>query len=59
MQARQESIKRSRKAFNLDDHAVGVVANKAGETFFLRKPVDEWTKANALHDPTHADLPSP
>ena len=50
MQARNECIKRGGQAFNLDDHAVGVVADKPGEVFFPCKPVNKRAKSDALND---------
>ena len=41
--------------FELDDDAIGVVADEAGEMFFSSQPIDERSKADALHDSADPD----
>ena len=41
--------------FDLDGHSAGIVADETGQSLFLRKAVDEGTKADALDDAAHRE----
>lgn len=37
-------------SININQHAGFIIAHPAFERVFLRKSINEWTKAHALHD---------
>ena len=41
------------RPLDLNGHAAGVVADEAGEALLRCEAVDEWAKADALHDAAH------
>jgi hypothetical protein len=51
----EEVVERGGGAFDFDGDAVRVVADEAGEQFFLGEAVDEGAKTDALHDAADAD----
>ena len=49
MNARDKCVDGSERAFDLNEDAVGVISDEAGEVPLLRETVDEGPKADALH----------